>query len=163
METKTLTLPNVERVLKEYANSAGDIYRSCMAELGKDASGALSNSARAEVRVDGTRFEVVMHLEEYWKYIESGRKPGKFPPPDKIREWIEVKPVLPRPMENGKLPTIKQLSYLIGRKIAIKGIPPTPILETTVSKLNEQFLDKLYRAIREDIGYILKSAIHSAF
>lgn len=163
MEASTLTFPNIERVLKEYAESAGDVFRSYMAALGKDASGALSQSARAELRVSGKRFEVVMHLEDYWKYVESGRRPGKFPPPDKIREWIEIKPVLPRPMKNGKLPTLEQLTYLIGRKIAIKGIPPTPILESTVAKLNEQFLDQLYGAIREDIGYIFKYTLHSAF
>ena len=118
METSALTFPNIERVLKEYAQLAGDTYRNYMKLGGKDASGTLSQSARAEVRVNGSRYEVVMHLEEYWKFIEAGRRPGKFPPPDKIRQWLEVKPVIPRPMKNGKLPTIKQLTYLIGRKIA---------------------------------------------
>lgn len=163
METDTLKFPNIERVLKEYAKLAGDTYRNYMKLGGKDASGVLSQSAKAEVRVNGSSFEVVMHLEEYWKYVESGRKPGKFPPPDKIRQWIEVKPVIPRPMKNGKLPTIKQLTYLIGRKIATKGIAPTPVLELTVKELNEQFMGQIHDAIREDIGYILKATIRTAF
>lgn len=163
METDTLMFPNIERVLKEYADSAGDTYRSYMQLGGKDASGKLSQSAKAEVRHGGNRYEVVMHLEEYWKYVEYGRKPGKFPPPDKIREWVEIKPVIPRPMKNGKLPTVEQLSYLIGRKIAIKGIPPTPVLATTTRTLNEEFFDKIYEAIRLDAANAVKTIIHTAF
>lgn len=163
METNTLTFPNVERVLQAYADSAGDIYRANMRLGNKDASGELSQSAKAELRVDGGHFEVVMHLAEYWKFVESGRKPGKFPPPDKIRQWIEIKPVIPRPMKNGKLPTLPQLAYLIGRKIATKGIKPTPVLELTVQELNERFMTELNEAIRQDVHYILKATIHSAF
>jgi hypothetical protein len=44
-------------------------------------------------------------LPEYWKYVEDGRKSGKYPPLETIKKWIEVKPVLPRPLANGKLPT----------------------------------------------------------
>ena len=163
METNTLTFPNIERVLKAYADSAGDTYRSYMRLGGKDASGKLSQSAKADVRVEGTKYQVVMHLEEYWKYVENGRKPGKFPPLDKIREWIEVKPVIPRPMKNGKLPSINQLAYLIGRKIAIKGIVPSPVLELTVQDLNDRFMDELKEAIRQDVGYLLKASMRSAF
>lgn len=163
MEADTLMFPNIERVLKEYADSVGDTYRSYMQLGGKDASGKLSQSAKAEVRHGGNRYEVVMHLEEYWKYVEYGRKPGKFPPPDKIREWVEIKPVIPRPMKNGKLPTVEQLSYLIGRKIAIKGIPPSPVLATTTRTLNEEFFDKIYEAIRLDVSNAVKTIIHTAF
>lgn len=157
MEKGALEFPNIERVLKEYAESAGDTFRSYMSQLGKDASGALSKSARAEVRMNDRGFEVVMHLEEYWKWVEQGRRPnGKFPPPDKIREWIEIKPVLPKPMKNGRLPTTEQLAYLIGRKIAIKGIAPTPVLQSTVTSLNERFIGQLKEAILQDCAYLVK-------
>ena len=180
METNSLTFPNVERVLQAYADSAGDIYRANMRLGNKDASGELSQSAKAELRVDGGHFEGVMYLAEYWKWVESGRPPyekvpmrdengklrepfTKFPPPNVIRKWIEVKPIMPRPMKNGKLPTIKQLSYLIGRKIATVGIKPSPVLELTVQELNERFMAELNEAIRQDVHYILKASIKSAF
>lgn len=162
METNTLTFPNVERVLKAYADSAGDTYRSYMRLGGKDASGKLSQSAKAVVRVDGSNYQVVMQLEEYWKYVEGGRRAGKFPPPDVIRKWIEIKPVIPRPMKNGKLPTLNQLAYLIGRKIATKGITPSPVLELTVEDLNERFMGELKEALAQDLGYMLKSSIRNA-
>ena len=57
----------------------------------------------------------------YWKYIEYGRRPGKFPPPNKILDWVKIKPVIPRPV-NGIKPTEKQLAFLISRKIARDGI-----------------------------------------
>lgn len=164
METNTLKFPNVERVLKAYADSAGDTYRSYMRLGGKDASGKLSQSAKADVRIEGTSYQVVMQLEEYWKWVESGRKAGgKFPPLTKIREWIDVKPITPRPMKNGKLPTLNQLAYLIGRKIATKGITPSPVLELTVDDLNERFMGELKEALAQDLGYMLKASMRSAF
>lgn len=180
METNTLKFPNVERVLKAYADSAGDTYRSYMQLGGKDASGKLSQSAKADVRIEGTKYQVVMHLEEYWKWVENGRPPygkvkmrdengklrepfTKFPPPNVIRKWIEVKPVIPRPMKNGKLPTINQLAYLIGRKIATVGIVPSPVLELTVDDLNERFMGELKEALAQDLGYMLKASMRSAF
>lgn len=163
METDTLKFPNIERVLKEYADKVPSLYRSLLDSKGKNASHKLSDSIQAEVRHNGGNFQVVVKLEEYWKYVEYGRKPGKFPPPDKIREWVEIKPVIPRPMKNGKLPTIEQLTYLIGRKIAIKGIPPSPVLVTTTRTLNEEFFDKIYEAIRLDVANAVKTIIHTAF
>jgi hypothetical protein len=35
-------------------------------------------------------------MEEYWKYLEYGRKSGKMPPIDDILSWINVKKILPR-------------------------------------------------------------------
>lgn len=97
----------------------------------KNASCNLYNSLKTRVEIQGTVFEIILHSEDYLKYVDEGRGPGKFPPLDKIKQWIRIKPVLPTPM-NGKLPTENQLAYLIGRKIANKGIEPTNIINKTV-------------------------------
>ena len=47
-----------------------------------------------------------------------------------------VKPVLPTPTKNGKLPTIDQLTFLISRKIAREGIEPRMFLTNTIEELD---------------------------
>ena len=50
----------------------------------------------------------------YWQIV--GRKPGKFAPPEAIEQWIRDKGITPE----GRT-TVKQLAFLINRKMATKG------------------------------------------
>ena len=153
METDTLIdFSTLEGVLEEYGTEVCERYRAELAEQGKNASGVLSGSVRYIVKKETTVYAVDLSLAEYWKYVEYGRRPGKFPPPDKILEWIRVKPVLPRPMENGKLPTDQQLAYLIGRKIARDGIKPTPALADASTDVFDRFLARIGEAITDDLA-----------
>lgn len=77
----------------------------------------LASTVKAYVDVKGTTYEVGLELQDYWKYVEKGTKPH-WPPPSAILHWITIKPVVPRPDKNGRIPTTKQLAFLIGRAIA---------------------------------------------
>lgn len=73
------------------------------------------------------------------------------PPISTIEKWIEVKPVLPRPMANGKLPTNKQLAYLIARKISIDGIAPRPLLQQSVDEVWRSMQEFIAEALAKDL------------
>ena len=137
--------------LKEVLERYGDLLCTKYQTYVPEASGALVQGARYEIRYDGKTYQVGLWLQDYWKYVENGRKSGKFPPLDKIEQWIKVKPILPRPY-NGVLPTEKQLVYLIGRKIALEGTQGTHPLERSVEDVNGQMLMSIKQAIVEDIG-----------
>lgn len=143
--------PNLLRVLEEYGQRAEAYYRDELIAKGKNASHTLLDSVHYEVRYDDRAFEVSLNLEDYWKYIESGRKPGSFPPVDAIRRWIQVKPIVPKRDSNGRLPSTNQLTYLIGRKIATKGIKPVPVLKDALARLNAEMEVAIDRAIEQDI------------
>ena len=81
---------------------------------------------------NGNLFELHFNLPDYWQYAENGRRPGKFPPPDAILKWIQVKRLLPRPGRDGKLPSTNQLVYLISRKIALQGTTGKHLLQQTI-------------------------------
>ena len=142
---------NLSRVLEEYIIEVKAIYQDNLSTEGKVASGDLLNNINYIIEKDDRQIEVSLKLADYWKYVEYGREPGKFPPQDKIMEWIKVKPVLPRQI-NGKLPTPEQLSFLIGRKIAEEGIEPTNILEHSIETVNNRFEQKIMDAINDDIS-----------
>lgn len=105
------------------------------------ASGDLVNSIRGIVKQNGKYIVISIQLEDYWKFIENGTKPH-FPPVDAIKNWISVKPVLPRPLKSGKLPTDNQLAYLIGRKISKVGTKAKPFLKPTITDFD--LVGKIY-------------------
>lgn len=160
METNTLmSFNHLADVLDKYGAAVCEAYRKELAAKGKNAAGALSGSVRYIVKRETATYAVDLSLADYWKYVEYGRGPGKFPPPDKILEWVRIKPVIPRPMENGKLPTDKQLAYLIGRKIARDGIGPTPALSTASGSVYEAFLARIGEAITADLASALDGVL----
>lgn len=152
MEENTLNFANLRKVFEQYGKHAAELYKYNLGLTGKNASRRLSDSTKYFVKVAGRSISVGLRLEEYWKYVEYGRKPGKFPPPSAILKWIEVKPIIPRPDDNGRYPSPKSLAFLIGRKIAREGIEPTPILETTSEQVYAKFIAAIRDALQKDIG-----------
>ena len=152
METNTLTFANLQKVFADYGKYAEQIYKYNLGLTRKNASRKLSDSTKHFVRVGDKAMVVGLRLEEYWKYIEYGRKPGKFPPPSAILKWIEVKPIIPRPDANGRIPSPKSLAFLIGRKIKREGIEPTPVLEATAEQVNAKFMQAIRDAMKKDLG-----------
>lgn len=147
---------NLLNTLSEYKNAVAVHYKDRLVADDKKATGQLINSISTEIKVGSDTFEVVLNVVDYFKYVEEGRKPGKFPPVDKILSWIRVKPVIPRPI-NGKLPTEQQLAFLIGRKIATEGIEAGHQLRDTVQAINAEFIPKLEQALQEDFdAYAIK-------
>ena len=119
---------NLMEVLTSYAQSLEEAYRGQVLD-NSYASGRLFDSVRSIIQVDENYIVVFLNLEDYWKYLEDGRAPGRFPPVDRIREWIRVKPIVPYPDSRGRVPSPDQLAFLIGRSIAENGIEGKHLLE----------------------------------
>lgn len=145
-----MDLTELQKVLEDYAKDVADRYKDVLTKNDHIASQKLINSIKTEVVVGNNSFEVVMNLEEYWKYVEYDTKPH-FPPPDALLKWIQVKPVIPRPDKNGRIPTPKQLAYLIGRHIDTFGTKGTHDLKQTKDDIFTWYKDKLSDALGRDI------------
>ena len=130
-------------ILQQFGNLIIDSYRRKLFEGNANATGLLGNSLSTTVNAEDGIYEVVLNIQDYWKYLEYGRKPGTFPNIDAIRKWIQVKPVLPTPDRNGKVPTINQLTYLISRKIEEKGIEPKYYLNNTLEEIDLKPLEEV--------------------
>lgn len=147
--------------IKGIVNQIVTLYRKELQDKGINASSALSNSASAIVDLNGTTLTVSLQLEDYWKYVEYGRGPGKMPPVDKIADWIKIKPVIPNPI-NGKVPDTKQLAFLIARKIGREGIearkPLTNIVHSTefdavISEVKSEITRQMIEQLKQDELY----------
>lgn len=142
---------NVKEVLSGYGEALEEAYRQEVVDKQAFASGRLFDSVRAVVDIDGRYIELSLSLEEYWKYVEEGRGPGKFPPLDKIEEWVRIKNIAPYPDSRGRVPSVPQLAYLIGRKIAEEGTEGQHLLEDALNKTDD-WMRLIEEAIEADVA-----------
>lgn len=82
-------------------------------ELGMPASGKWIESVEANTN----RLSGVILAEHYTEQLVNGREPGRFPPIDRIEQWIKDKGI--QPFDSNL--KISSLAFLIARKIAREG------------------------------------------
>ena len=143
------------KALTEFGQKIVDNYKAELEACGYQ-DGQLYRTLSYSVKMDNSSWLISISLEEYWKYIEAGRRAGaKMPPLDVIEKWIKVKQILPRPLtlKSGKsvVPTIPQLSFLIARKIGRDGIRPRPFFKQSFESAKREFLHIIEEAIIADI------------
>lgn len=153
METSTLSFDNLQIALDSFINDFIQTYKSLLIRDGKKATGNLIKSIRPlDIKYSNNQMTLSISLASYWKYVENGRKPGKFPPINKILNWIKVKPVIPRPMNGLKPPTEPQLAFLIARKIARDGIKPGNQFEEALKLSWTKWEQPISNAISKDLN-----------
>ena len=156
-------MPNLRAVLEEYGVALRNAYQDNLISSDRIATGQLLNSV--EVRVDGPNggtWSVVLSLESWWKYVEDDTRPH-WPPRSAILSWIQAKPVLPRPLKNGKLPKPEQLAFLIQRKISREGTKGTHDLERAEQALLGTYMPRIAEAFQKDLTAGLNLYILEAF
>lgn len=127
-------------------------YKDEIDKSGHNASGELEKTASYKCTFNGKWFELTFSLQDYWKYLENGTK-AHFPPTDAIERWITVKRIVPSSI-NGKVPSTKQLAYLIARGISRKGTQPTKLLQKTIDNADDlinALCDELIRQFEQEI------------
>lgn len=139
--------------IKNLSDEFVQLLRQTLASNGTNSSGQLSKSIKSIVKQNGKWIEISISLDDYWKYVEYGTKPH-FPPIEAIRKWIRVKPILPKPLQNGKLPTENQLAFLIARKISKVGTRPQPFFTKSIEQFDliNKVYDVVIKSIEEQIN-----------
>lgn len=126
-----------------------DVYKQKMVSAGYDSNGELMRF-KWTTSLKGTLFQLYFTLPDYWQYAENGRRPGKFPPPDAILKWIQIKRLVPS-SHSGKVPSTNQLVYLISRKIALEGTKGKHLLQQTIDETYNTLVDQLVEAITNEL------------
>lgn len=163
MEDELMAFPRTMEVLQQLAD---DVKRGYIENLVRDGHPTyfgrdrLTDTITTEVTVNGQTFTASLMMNKYWEYLEYGTGPGRgraqyWPPTEPIAKWVQVKPVIPRPDKNGRIPTPKQLTYLIRRKIHNEGTEGSHGFEKTRDAIVPFYIEKLEKAFNEDIGFYL--------
>ena len=105
---------------------------------GKDASGRLINSLSSDARkVANGLYELIIQSEDYLKYVDQGRRPGKYVPVRALRDWVRFRGIP------------QSAVYAINRKIYRFGIEPTYV----ISRAERRFLNNLDPIQEEFLNY----------
>lgn len=156
MEQLDIKWTHLEETLNNFADYFIQEAKNNLSDNNSNASFNLYNSFEKIIEIGDDYFSVKISLEDYWYYVENGRKAGKFPPLPKIQNWVEIKAIQPYPDANGRIPSVEQLTFLIGRKIANEGTEPHPFFEPAKQEAISRFEQSIDLAISEDIDtYIL--------
>ena len=145
-----------EKILRDYCEEALNLLKNMLVERGHVYTGDLVNNMFYNIVIDDEHIEAYLLVEDYFKYLDEGIEPaGKYGNPGWkafpfIMEWVEKKPVIPKD-DNGKLPTVKQLSAMITRKLAEDGREPEGMREELLRTLQEKYLPLVEEAMRQDI------------
>lgn len=120
---------------REYGKDYIKLIAKMLMRAGKDSSGKLIKSLSDNVQEDAQRVNLIIESENYFKYVDEGRKPGSFPPIKAIKDWAKI---------NG-IP--QSAAFPIAKSIFKFGIKPTNIIEKSIKKFQPQ----LVKDIEEDV------------
>lgn len=139
--------------IRQICNEILERYKKAIIDNGHNASGNLVNTASYKIKWDGKNFELYFNLPDYWKYLENGTKPH-FPPVEAIEKWITIKHIIPT-TNSGRVPTTKQLAFLIARGISKNGTKPTKLLQKTIDgagDLINSIINEFTKQLQEEIN-----------
>lgn len=101
-------------------------------------------------------------MNDYGINVNQGRSAGKFPgkpPLQNIQDWIDRNGIKPKKQKDGKIPSLKQLSFLIGRSIRDRGIRPTRFIDIVIEKVEPKMTLDIANAYLKDLNEALDKAI----
>lgn len=106
---------------------------------GRRASGNWETELESNIdrTLKGYRIRLLGSYYTYW--MENGRRPGKFPPINVIRQWIDDKGIIPY----GNI-SRDSLAFLIARKIARDGYKGRPVVANVIT---DQWVQELLDAV----------------
>lgn len=178
MESNALiSFEKTRAVLADYAGEVVAAYREELDNRGKNASGNLSRSIKWQIEYEGRAFEVSLTLPAYWANVEYGRPPCPpskgWIPEERLLEWIKVKPVIPYPDKNGRIPSPRSLAFLINRAIndpnrrgtdpPRPGIAPTPVMQSATERVNAKYKPLIEAAASEDLEHYIATLTFADF
>ena len=94
-------------------------------------------------------------MNDYGLNVNQGRSAGKFPgkpPLQNIQDWIDRNGIKPKKQKDGKIPSLKQLSFLIGRSIRDRGIRPTRFIDIVIEKVEPKLTIDIANAYLKDLN-----------
>jgi len=88
--------------------------------------------------------ELVVEMPDYYYFIENGRRPGKYPPLAKIRQWAQVKKGVQRYRDKkGRFIKNETRVFLMARSIAKYGYHGTPFIDGAIQSVLPKITDDL--------------------
>ena len=140
----------VDKVADEFGAELVKRLQRALINKGKLASGALIGQMGFRVKSDSRgRTVVQIFAEDYFRFVDKGRRPGKQPPLRAIKQWTRIK-LIP-----------EKFAFPIARKIGKVGIKGINIINPTIDKLIIEFIPQYEQEMEQILGVVLVNDIFS--
>jgi len=137
-----------EKKLKEFGT---DYVKILVRELKRDkkvATTVLINSIDYRIRKEAKEISIIIDSVDYLKFVDEGRKPGKYPPLRAIENWVDVKGIS------------SEMVWPIMQSIYKFGIKPTNVIQRVVTEFEtSQTLKNKYE--EEVVNQIITQVNHN--
>lgn len=181
MPDKELELNHAEETFIMFLNEIIDGTTRNLIEADKDQPGNLLQSIgdKSKVYFDKGVLTLEVKMEDYWKYVEEGRKPGgkmPFPKGDMkpILDFIKFRGIKGNPkkvkLKNKTVrkavkqvsrdKALRQVAFAIGMKIKKVGIKPTHFYSEVVT---DEFKNRLKIAVSKALARDIEINIKESF
>lgn len=102
----------------------------------KVASGTLARSIQiAEVKKSNGEQSLLIMMEDYGRYVQSGRKKGKYAPIKPLLQWIKDRNLKGRDKKTGRYITDLSFAFGISRNIKNFGIRPADFVYLSIEDI----------------------------
>lgn len=167
-------------VMEKYANVIIMALRKNLVESDSIATRKLIQSIRTPIKIMGSRFTLEIHMEDYWRNVDQGQRPGTTVSVDKLERWITAKGIKvgqtlrfkrkgivsvsrglkSRLRKQNIMTNRRNMARAIQRKIYKRGTDATKFAEMVfTTQLEEAMRQDISKAIGKDIQVQIFNAI----
>ena len=137
----------VTRIIQNWGNELIKQLQNNLLKNKSNASSSLSQSITPEITQPATGYNLSIMMQDYWFYVENGRKPtqggGSGELYKNIYEWIQNKRDLQVNVISkspDRIAATKSLAYVITRKIHREGTKARPFVSPALKQVTTQTL-----------------------
>lgn len=138
--------PNLYNAMNQIGQELVSELKNELIDKGKQASSKLVNSIGFNLVGTDKGWNIVITSEDYLKYVDQGRKPGKMPPSNKLIPWIQSKGI-----SFGGNESIDQMAFVIAKSIGENGIPATNVIKNSIEVIYNKRKDLIAAAMVQDL------------
>lgn len=131
------------RLYKIYGNKFIEFLAIEIKRANKVADGKLLRSLSFDLKEIAGDIILQFSSEKYLKYVDEGRKPGKYAPIKAIESWCNIKGIP------------KSASWAINKNIYKFGIKPTNVIQ----KAQKSFDGYINKRLEEDLANLIEGDI----
>lgn len=137
----------VTRIIQNWGNELIKQLQNNLLKNKSNASSSLSQSITPEISQPATGYNLSIMMQDYWFYVENGRKPtqggGNGQLYKNIYEWIQNKADIQSKIISkspDRIAATKSLAYVITRKIHREGTKARPFASPALKQVTTQTL-----------------------
>jgi hypothetical protein len=120
-----------------------------------NATSSLSSSISPKITSKPGGYRLTTMMQDYWYYVENGRKRGEKPPYANIYEWVQNKKEMQMKINQSpdKIAATKSLAFAIRNVIGKRGTKAQPFISNSLEKVTTETLgQRIAQYIADTLG-----------